>query len=131
MVKKLQAGKYSNKPPLKIVNANTGVLSVLVEVLEEFRDLDEHLNISALQVFLLICQQEGISNSDIEKTLEMHKARVSRSIQMLCTVFRGRKSNEGLSLIEMRINPEDYRYRKIYLTEKGKSVRNRIVRLLG
>ena len=128
MVKKLQAGKLHN---LRLDNVNIGSLSVLVDILEEFRKLDDTIIVPSIQVFLLVCQQEGVSNSDIEETLEMHKARVSRSLQSLCEVFKGRQSNKGLGLLEMRINPEDYRYRKLFLTEKGKSVRNRIVRLLG
>lgn len=128
MLKKLQAGKLLKPNPN---NLNAGSLSVLVDVLEEFRKLDDNIILPSIQVFLLVCQHEGLSNSDIEETLEMHKARVSRSLQSLCEVFKGRQSNKGLGLLEMRINPEDYRYRKLYLTEKGKSVRNRIVRLLG
>ena len=128
MVKKLQAGRLLTFKP---ANGNVGSLSVLVDILEEFRKLDDTIIVPSIQVFLLVCQQEGVSNSDIEETLEMHKARVSRSLQSLCEVFKGRQSNKGLGLLEMRINPEDYRYRKLFLTEKGKSVRNRIVRLLG
>ena len=128
MVKKLQAGRLLTFKP---ANGNVGSLSVLVDILEEFRKLDDTIIVPSIQVFLLVCQQEGVSNSDIEETLEMHKARVSRSLQSICEVFKGRQSNKGLGLLEMRINPEDYRYRKLFLTEKGKSVRNRIVRLLG
>ena len=49
----------------------------------------------------------------------------------LCDVAKTRKDRVGLDLLKQEINPEDYRQRTLVLTDKGKSVKNKVLKLLG
>ena len=107
-------------------------LSKGLELMKLFQSLDDKVDVSCFAVFLLVCFQEGIINENIRSYFpKMSKSRVSRCVHILCDVAKTRIDRKGLSLLKQEINPEDYRQRTLVLTEKGKSVRSKILKLLG
>lgn len=108
----------------------SGIVQAL-DFVSSMLDVDEEISASTMAVFLAVCLQEGLSNSDVEEMLELPKARVSRNIQLLTKVAKRRLDSNGCNLVEMKIDPKDYRRRNLYLTNKGKSVRDKITKLLG
>ena len=104
-------------------------LSAGLELMKLFQSLDDKVDVSCYSVFLLVCFQEGINNENIKSYFpNMSKSRVSRCVHILCDVAKTRKDRKGLSLMKQEINPEDYRQRTLVLTQRGKSVKDKILR---
>jgi len=113
-------------------NANLRGLSQGLELLKIFNQIDDKVDISCYAIFLLVCFQENIINENIKSYFpNMGKSRVSRCVHILCEVAKTRKDKVGLGLLKQDINPDDYRQRTLTLTSKGKSVRDKVLKLLG
>jgi DNA-binding MarR family transcriptional regulator len=110
--------------------SKSGIVQAL-ELCTNSLEIDTEMSVTTLAIFLTVCMKEGITNSDVEEVLGIPKARVSRNLQLLTKIAKRRVDNEGSNLIEMKINPEDYRRRNLYLTNRGKSFRDKITKLLG
>lgn len=110
--------------------SKSGIVQSL-ELINSMLDVDDEISASTIAVFLSVCLQEGLSNQDIEEMLQLPKARVSRNIQLLTKTAKRRIDKNGSNLIEMKIDPKDYRRRNLYLTSRGKSIRDKISKLLG
>ena len=111
---------------------NLGGLSRGLELMKLFQSLDDKVDVSCYSIFLLVCFQDGINNENIKSYFpNMSKSRVSRSVHILCDVAKTRKDRKGLNILKQQINPEDYRHRTLVLTSKGKTVKDKILRLLG
>jgi len=107
-------------------------LSQGLELLKIFNQIDDKVDISCYAIFLLVCFQENIINENIKSYFpKMDKSRVSRCVHILCDVAKTRKDKVGLGLLKQDINPDDYRQRTLTLTSKGKSVRDKVLKLLG
>lgn len=113
-------------------NAYLRGLSKGLELFKLFQTIDDKVDVSCYAVFLLVCFQDGINNENIKSYFpKMTKSRVSRCVHILCDVAKTRKDRKGLGLLKQEINPEDYRQRTLVLTSKGKSVKNKVLSLLG
>lgn len=113
-------------------NVNLRGLSQGLELLKIFNQIDDKVDISCYAIFLLVCFQENIINENIKSYFpKMDKSRVSRCVHILCEVAKTRKDKQGLGLLKQEINPDDYRQRTLTLTSKGKSVRDKVLKLLG
>tara|TARA_R100000951_G_scaffold113021_1_gene114331 strand:- start:906 stop:1256 length:351 start_codon:yes stop_codon:yes gene_type:complete len=111
---------------------NLGGLSKGLELFKLFQSIDDKVDVSCYSVFMLVCFQDGINNENIRSYFpKMSKSRVSRCVHILCDVAKTRQDKKGLSLLKQEINPEDYRQRTLVLTQRGKSVKDKILRLLG
>ena len=111
---------------------NLGGLSKGLELFKLFQSIDDKVDVSCYSVFMLVCFQDGINNENIRSYFpKMSKSRVSRCVHILCDVAKTRQDKKGLSLLKQEINPEDYRQRTLVLTQRGKSVKYKILRLLG
>ena len=107
-------------------------LSQGLELLKIFNQIDDKVDISCYAIFLLVCFQENINNENIKSYFpKMDKSRVSRCVHILCEVAKTRKDKQGLGLLRQEINPDDYRQRTLALTNKGKSVKDKVNKLLG
>ena len=107
-------------------------LSQGLELLKIFNQIDDKVDISCYAIFLLVCFQENIINENIKSYFpKMGKSRVSRCVHILCDVAKTRKDKVGLGLLKQEINPDDYRQRTLTLTSKGKSVKDKVLKLLG
>ena len=73
---------------------------------------------NALAIFAMLGRNEALSASDLIERLGMPKATVSRNLRMLGD--RLSPTKEGLNLIRLEHDANDYRIRRGFLTEKGK-----------
>lgn len=116
----------------KSTNTDLRGLSQGLELLKIFGNIDDKVDVSCYAIFLLVCFQEGIINENIKSYFpDMDKSRVSRCVHILCDIAKTRKDRVGLGLLKQEINPEDYRQRTLVLTSKGKSVKQKVLKLLG
>lgn len=103
-----------------------------LEFINAMRNIDDTLDTSSFGIFFLVCFKEGISNDDIISYFgNIHKARVSRGVHVLCKTSRYRKEQDGSGLLYQKIDPQDFRKRSLFLTAKGKNVRDKLSKLLG
>lgn len=79
--------------------------------------------ISQLHLFLAVCQEDGITQTELAKRLGMPQATVSRNIIALGTSYN-KKTGQlgGYGLVDSR--PDLYERRRLacFLTEKGKKL---------
>ena len=102
----------------KVNVASTELDSVVysLDLVKMFRKVDQDIELLTVGIFSLVALNEGITNSDV---------------QILSSVARTRKSNQGLGLLHQVLDDDDFRVRKLFLTKKGKDVKNNMLKLLG
>ena len=112
------------------INRELQSLSQSLELLKLFQTIDDKVDVSCYAIFLLVCFQEGINNENILSYFpNMNKSRISRCVHILCDVAKTRKDRKGLKLLKQVLNPDDYRQRTLLLTDRGKTLRNKIIKL--
>ena len=83
---------------------------------------------NGLAIFMAISLDDGLSGAELTTILDIPKATVSRNLRMLgCRASAGK---EGLKLLELRHDEEDYRIRRAYLTPYGKQLLKEIIEAL-
>lgn len=76
-----------------------------------------------LSILLLVAENEGISQPDISKRLDMPQASVSRNVTKLCKKLVTQRTgtvNRGYELCEISPDPAEPRRLNVFLTNKGK-----------
>ena len=112
------------------INNELRSLSSVLELLKLLQSIDDKVDVTCYGIFLLICFQDGINNENIKSYFpHLNKARVSRCVHILCDIAKTRKDRKGLSLIKQAINSDDYRRKELYLTDKGKHLKQKIIKL--
>ncbi|MEG3764910.1 hypothetical protein [Alteromonas sp. 14N.309.X.WAT.G.H12] len=105
------------------------------------KELERGLNIASLlrkyhpdfppngfAVFLQIASNEGLSSTGLVERLGIPKATISRNLRMLGDRVSPHK--DGLGLIKLEHDENDYRVRRAYLTDKGKRFLERVLQAL-
>ncbi|MQB00688.1 MAG: hypothetical protein GEU78_10400 [Actinobacteria bacterium] len=68
---------------------------------------------------------EGKQLRDLEQRTGMTASSVQRAVSTLSDIdWRG---GEGAGLVELKVDPADARYKNIYLTGKGKRLRDKLI----
>lgn len=83
---------------------------------------------NGLAIFFSLADTEGASCTELVERLDMPKATVSRNLRMLGPLLSPHK--EGLKLVELIHDPNDYRIRRAYLTELGKEFASDLIAAL-
>lgn len=104
----------------------------LQRIVEEFRKLDNEMQLQTVLAFLIIAQrsEQGatLSIKEVGEMLGVTSASASRNVAALAEVSRHRKA--GHKLVTTYENP-DYRVEKfIDLTDKGKALVTRLEQLI-
>lgn len=102
-------------------------LSSVQRILAEFRLLDPELPIQVALLFVLVSLHEGASPTTLEKRLRISRSSISRGAARLSRYGFG--SKPGLGLIEMREDPMDRRYKRLFLTEAGRRLADKLAQL--
>ena len=77
-----------------------------------------------VQVFLVVAQKEPILYDDIERTLGLSNASVSRTVNALSDVHR--TGREGLRLLKVEKDPEERRRYLCSLSSRGRALLRQI-----
>lgn len=99
-------------------------LTKLMDAVEIFRDVYSEIPPQTCLMFMQVCQEEGCSIKDLQERFEMSQASASRNARLLSE--RVHSGRQGLGLVELRIDEQDYRIKRAFLTEKGREVRDRL-----
>ncbi|WP_157509230.1 MarR family transcriptional regulator [Ferrimonas futtsuensis] len=95
-----------------------------MDAVEIFRDVYSEIPPQTCLMFMQVCQEEGCSIKDLQERFEMSQASASRNARLLSE--RVHSGRQGLGLVELRIDEQDYRIKRAFLTEKGREVRDRL-----
>ncbi|TMV08681.1 winged helix-turn-helix transcriptional regulator [Ruegeria sediminis] len=98
-------------------------------VCSKLRDIDENMPLQQALVFLWAALNEGKTQVDLRRDLDMLSSTASRNLAALSKVHRLGKP--GLNLIEWVENPEDRRAKLIYLTVKGRQLASKLLEPLS
>lgn len=106
----------------------TGLNQKLMKALTRLRDLHEAMTIWQAASFIQVVIDEGIRQDELYRRLDMADSSASRTIALLSDV--GARGTAGLDLIKVQID-DDRRYRRIYLTPKGRRLATSLAEILG
>lgn len=101
-------------------SANAAGLSEAITIVRIFKQLDQYMTAQAMEIFLQVALDEGLSIVDIEKRLTVNRATASRSVQYFTDLYK--PGQPGLGLMRTVEHPQDRRMKEVYLTSKGKTL---------
>lgn len=101
-------------------SANAAGLSEAITIVRIFKQLDQYMTAQAMEIFLQVALDEGLSIVDIEKRLTVNRATASRSVQYFTDLYK--PGQPGLGLMRTVKHPQDRRMKEVYLTSKGKTL---------
>jgi DNA-binding MarR family transcriptional regulator len=97
-------------------------------MLTRFREQDETMPVQQMLVFCYIALNEGSTQRDLIKDLDMASSTSSRNIAALSPVHR--LGTPGLALITWTDDPQDRRAKLLVLTAKGRAFAHRLLETL-
>lgn len=108
-------------------------LRSLAQAIELFRNLDDDVPARVIHTFVVIASwsdsPEGPAMRDLVTQLGLPKSAVTRHVTALTKVHRLRKP--GLDLVAVHTDARDPRMHRVRLTEKGKTLRARLINVMG
>ena len=100
---------------------NTGL-----DIMERLRAQGEGMTFNAMLVFMYVAENEGINVSDLARICRMTEATASRSARAQAAPGVPGGLPPSLGLLELHPDPHDGRGRLLYLSEKGRKLRDSI-----
>ncbi|MBS0295655.1 MAG: winged helix-turn-helix transcriptional regulator [Proteobacteria bacterium] len=94
--------------------------NTVLEAIERFRRLDRELTVTSLLAFLYICENEGLSVSDVADLCGLGRTTASRACRALGEPAYGLSLPPSLGLVTFHENPHDGRGKLLFLTERGR-----------
>lgn len=88
-----------------------------------------HATLYTINVLLRVFSDEGVTMKDIETDLQLYSATLSNIVKKLSR-YRTKKGLEGLNLVHVVQDLDNRRRFALYLTDKGKALRDELERLL-
>ena len=102
----------------------------LLQALEQFRSMDPGLVITDLLVFLYVCENEGLNVKELASVARLTEATTSRRARALGEPDAPGAMSPAVGLVEA-YQGDDGRARLLYLTEKGRHVRDQLQDIIG
>ena len=98
----------------------------VLRAVEAMRGLHKSLELSNILVFLYVCENEGLSVSELAQVTGYSKGTASRALRALLERDAPQSLPPGLGLVAFEGNPLDRRGKSIWLTERGVRLRSQI-----
>jgi DNA-binding MarR family transcriptional regulator len=77
-----------------------------------FAEIDQHMQLSTMLIFIFVAESPGCSQKDVEKAFALSNAAASRNISYWEDI-------DGVVMIRRYVNPGDGRQRLLRLTPEG------------
>jgi DNA-binding MarR family transcriptional regulator len=105
--------------------------SSLLAAMEKFREYEFPLNTRAVLAFLYVCENEGLNTSELAYVSRMYVATAAR----LARILAGEDSDDAnattQAVFEFKSSPDDKRFKFIYLTERGRKLRDELEEIIA
>jgi DNA-binding MarR family transcriptional regulator len=103
-----------------------------IKVLEEVEKIYPDMKSSVIRTFLMVCVNESITITELANALGIPQPRISKYLSLLSDRHHKLQRYEpGYDLLITKTDSEVRTKKRVYLTSKGKTLRNRIVKILG
>lgn len=89
-----------------------------------------HATLYTVTVLLRVFSEEGITMKEVEEELGLYSATLSNIVKKLSR-YRTPNGIEGLDLVQTAQDIENRRRFGLYLTDKGKALRDELVEILS
>lgn len=111
-------------------------INKIFDVIEYIRkNVYTDLALPQLTIYLLVCLKEGVTQTEISNELNMPQGSVSRNLKILSKYFEetedGKKEIRGYDLVRLEPDLEERRRLAVFLTKRGKAVKDEILNLLN
>lgn len=105
------------------------ILRAMIEITSAFRELSPTIPVAYMEAFLVVCLKPGGGSTDYMKDMGTIQPIMSRMLLTLGNKERRKPADEsGYKLVETSPDPLDMRRNRTFLTAKGKTLLNRVVR---
>jgi DNA-binding MarR family transcriptional regulator len=94
--------------------------------MEVFRDEDLPRSLTGLTLFLYVCENEGLTVSELAHVSRSGVAMTARVAKMLAGEVADAPVPPDRMIFEFRHAPEDKRLKFVHLTPRGRALRDRI-----
>lgn len=104
--------------------------------LAEFQAIHRTVSVEVVNVFLMVCLDEGQRSIDYARKTGLSQSTISRYLLDLSQYRRDLSESadtgrqEGFGLVRQEVDPMELRAKRYYLTPRGKALRDRVVALL-
>lgn len=102
----------------------------LLQLLEYFRTLDAEIVVNDILVFLYVCENEGLNVKELATLARLTEATASRRARALAAPDIAFPVAPSMGLLEI-FQGDDGRTRLLYLTDKGREVRQVVSDLIA
>lgn len=98
----------------------------VLEAVEAFQREDPAVTLFHLRAFLYVCENEGLSISELAQVCRTTCATASRTVQALGARRRSPGAVAVVPLVETRASHGDSKQRQVFLTTAGEQLRERL-----
>ena len=98
----------------------------ILAAMELFRDVDPGITITGVVTFLYVCENEGITMTELASVSGLRTATASRSIRALGVPGARGSLPPALGLVDVRNFGPHLNSRTLFLTESGRALKDRL-----
>lgn len=102
----------------------------LLQLVEHFRTLDPEIVVNDILVFMYVCENEGLNITELARLARLTEATASRRARALASPDIPFPVAPSMGLVDI-FQGEDGRQRLLYLTAKGREMRDTVDRLIA
>lgn len=109
-------------------------LKLLIQIAEEFREVDETFDINKILIFLSVALRDGVEAQTLADEFKILKSTMSKNVLSMCPQgYRKGKDGKrvaGSGVIIQEPSPQDLRAKALYLTFDGKILVDRLTKII-
>lgn len=102
----------------------------LLEAMTALKALHPRISVNEIVAFLYTCENEGLSVQELAYIARLTQSTASRSLRALGPPDSDWSQPPALGLVEPFLNPNDARSHVIHLSDKGRSLRDRLDQMI-
>ena len=103
----------------------------ILAAIEAFREEGLPRSLSSLMLFLYICENEGLTVSELAYVAKVPVAKAARIVKLLSGESAEAPMPPERALFECRSSPQDRRLKFVHLTERGRRICDRLEILIS
>ena len=102
----------------------------ILSAIEAFREESLPRSLTGLMLFLYICENEGVTVSELAHVARVHVAMAARIVKTMAGEAHETPLAPERVIFELRSSPQDTRLKLIHLSERGRQIRARLEDLI-
>ncbi|MBO8085911.1 MAG: hypothetical protein J7D61_07715 [Marichromatium sp.] len=116
---------------MALIERRASIIRLAYKRAQIWESVDSRLEVSGQKAFLAAAHNEGAALSDIARELDISSSAAFRWLAYWGTGSwqLNKTRREGKGYLVTRPDPEDSRVKRVYLTERGRELVDRLVRL--